>query len=577
MALKPIVTIDVDDARFKQFTALFEKYQEALKKLPQQQRAAGAAASQLTDANQGLVAAMLTQNQLMTQMLSSQRGIATQANSMAGAWRQVSQHAQTVSANVNSATRQLLRLTGISTIFSGLLGAGSLWGFNHLAGDVAGMRQSAAGLGITPGQQTATGLAFGRFLGSPGSALSSVAAALVDPTNPAYRPLAALLGNVQGQNASDVLSRLLQRLPQVFPGGANQANLGALANAYGLTNIMPVEDIRRYLSASPDERRRQERMFREGSSSFDLDPRLTRVYQDFTTQIEAAGNTLFNVFVRGLEPLTQPLADLSKGVVTLVETFMGAAKEKHWIENLSKGLEDVSKAIKDGSLSETIKSFVDGIDQMTIKLQYIASWLPGPDTGSGLVKSFLGPQQDIDAVMAAYRALKNIATPWAPGAAGSGAAGPNIGSPGTGLTTVTTRGGVKVTVASRYAARFAGFLGDLEAAGAPIHDAGGYNLRTIAGTHILSRHAFGEAIDIDQRGRDRVSPEFRAWAQTHLRELRAAEMKYGMKSGGDWSNPDFGHWEVKRGAPGVNIRIENPAGANVITSSAAIAGAGSPL
>jgi hypothetical protein len=120
------------------------------------------------------------------------------------------------------------------------------------------------------------------------------------------------------------------------------------------------------------------------------------------------------VFVKGLEPLAQPLGDLSKGAVTLVETFMGAAKEKHWIEDLSKGLENVSKAINDGSLSETIKSFVDGADQMATKLQYIASRLPGPDTESNLVHSFLGPQQDIDAVTGAYHLAKNMFTPWAP-------------------------------------------------------------------------------------------------------------------------------------------------------------------
>jgi hypothetical protein len=87
-------------------------------------------------------------------------------------------------------------------------------------------------------------------------------------------------------------------------------------------------------------------------------------------------------------------------------------------------------------------------------------------------------------------------------------------------------------------------LNDLEAAGAPIHQKqlGGFNPRPIAGRHTLSKHAYGNAVDIDSTGRNIITPDFAAWVRTHDKELHAAESRWGIRAGRDWRNPDMGHW-----------------------------------
>jgi hypothetical protein len=382
MANKPIVSIPIDDAKFKSFLALYEKYQTTLAKMPEAWKAASAEQDHLMKGFQAISSALMAHADLSQNVVDSQHRGTAEVERQAGFWRTIARSSKESVANVENLTRSVIRWTGLTTLFTGLLGGGSLWGFTHLAGDVAAMRQSAAGLGITPGQQTAFGLGYGRFLSSPGNALSSVAAALTDPTNPAYVPIAALLGNVQGHNAADVTSALMRRLPQLFPGGANQQNLGTLAGAYGLTNIMSVEDIKRYLSAGPDERAKQEGIFRSGQTKYNLSAKETLAYQDFETTLDSAGKSIFKTFVDGLEPLVQggeggSLGKLSQAAVRLVETFMGAVKDKDWIGSLSTGLEGISKAIQDGKLEEGVKAFVDDLEALGRGIKWLLSWVPG--------------------------------------------------------------------------------------------------------------------------------------------------------------------------------------------------------
>jgi hypothetical protein len=68
-------------------------------------------------------------------------------------------------------------------------------------------------------------------------------------------------------------------------------------------------------------------------------------------------------------------------------------------------------------------------------------------------------------------------------------------------------------------------------------------VRQIAGSRRMSQHSYGNAIDIDQSSRNQVSPALRNWASSHPAELRAALNRNQMISGGDWRNPDFGHFE----------------------------------
>lgn len=111
------------------------------------------------------------------------------------------------------------------------------------------------------------------------------------------------------------------------------------------------------------------------------------------------------------------------------------------------------------------------------------------------------------------------------------------------ITGVSTPGGINVQVHKDAAPHFQGFLTDMEAAGAPIKGVGGYNQRKIAGTDRWSQHAYGNAIDIDQTGRNATAEALRQWGTQNPDKLAELEKKYGMVGGQNFSKPDWGHWE----------------------------------
>lgn len=111
------------------------------------------------------------------------------------------------------------------------------------------------------------------------------------------------------------------------------------------------------------------------------------------------------------------------------------------------------------------------------------------------------------------------------------------------LVTVTTPGGVSFRVAKAHHDKFQGLVNDLEASGYVLNPktSGGFNSRYIAGTTTPSRHAFGEAVDVNwdenpRGGRGKIPSDV----------ARAVAAKHGMVWGGDWKNPDDMHFEVAR-------------------------------
>lgn len=109
--------------------------------------------------------------------------------------------------------------------------------------------------------------------------------------------------------------------------------------------------------------------------------------------------------------------------------------------------------------------------------------------------------------------------------------------PDRGLVVLRTDRGLPYVVAAGAANAFAGFVSWLESTGYRITEIGGYAFRRIAGTHTISNHARGTAIDINQTERNRVTRRFPA-GTTEMAE------RFGLLHGAVWRHPDTGHFEV---------------------------------
>lgn len=381
MTLKSILTIDVNDERFKAYKESFDKYQEALAKMPESWKAASAEQDVMMQGFAKVSAALMAHADMSERIARMDHRGAAEADKQAKSWHSIARDTKAAAGNIAAMARSFLKWSGLTGLVGGLLGGGSLWGLTHLAGGVAALRQTAMGLGVTPGQAAAFGIDFGRFVGDPQSMLARVSAALANPTDPAYRGLITSIGNVQGMNAAQASVALLRALPRLFPGGANTPNLGAIAQARGLLDTgLTLFDIRKYLSARPDERRQMERAFASDEQRLNLDRRTTLAYQNLTTQLERAGREIETTFVKGLVSLADPLSKLSQSVVGVVGAFFDAANKKHWITYLADDLDRLSKTIAAGDLLKNVSGFVDDLDKIGKAVHWVASWLPSGAT-----------------------------------------------------------------------------------------------------------------------------------------------------------------------------------------------------
>lgn len=144
----------------------------------------------------------------------------------------------------------------------------------------------------------------------------------------------------------------------------------------------------------------------------------------------------------------------------------------------------------------------------------------------------------------------------------------NAGTTKTGvpLSEVVTGDGMTAKVASAYASRFQGLLDDLQSAGYKVKSVGegGYSYRNVAGTNNLSRHAFGEALDINPR-QNPWSHKFQSDLPANINDIAG---RNGLTWGGTWKKPDTMHFQVDKSADTASLALGKLAGSTRTASSA---------
>jgi hypothetical protein len=126
-----------------------------------------------------------------------------------------------------------------------------------------------------------------------------------------------------------------------------------------------------------------------------------------------------------------------------------------------------------------------------------------------------------------------------------------------------TAGSLTAKVSTEYADRFQGLFNELKERGYPISSLGegGYSFRKVAGSSNLSRHAFGEAVDINPR-ENPWSFSGRNTFDDYGIDPSALARKYGLKWGGDWNKPDTMHFQVDKSIENLAAK-SSLAGANI--------------
>ena len=372
MALKSILSIDVDDAKFAAFKANFDKYNAALAKQSEMWAKAGKSQTEIASHWQKLTAKMMAQQNAKKETDDEGKKAVTNWRQGEALWTSMQRNTKDVAKNIAGATTSLLRWTGILSAVSGLFGAGGLYGINRMAANVSGKRESAMGRGLSIGEQSAFTTNFARmFGGNADPFLSNVNEMMSDPRK--SWSLATLGVNNNG-STEDVAINLLKAMRQ-RARATDDKNLGMLDTQTGVGAGTQVW--RTLHDMSDKEFEGQLAKNKRDVSALGVGDSTAQAWQNFTDQMHRAGDQIENVFVNKLVPLSGPLQRLSGAAVHLVGTIMDSGMLKDGINSLAGWVDHFAKTIQSGEFEASVKNFIDGVGGMADKLKQLThpkSW-----------------------------------------------------------------------------------------------------------------------------------------------------------------------------------------------------------
>ena len=381
MAVKSIISIEVQDNEFKAFQALFERYNAALQKSPQAWAKVGAETKGAAKSMESVANRMKDQAEAAQKIAASQKESATYLATAGRLWSSISRDTRSVRENLASATLSLLKWTGITSAFSVALGG---FGFDRLAASAAGGKRSAVGLGVSIGQQRSFGLNFGRFADTD-SLLGSVSTGLYNPGTPEYAAL--IQAGISPQflathNAADVSAELLHRIPKIA-GLQNPQTRGAYLAASPLGRVLDLAAVNRTLEgAKSGDLARQERAYSTDAKSLGVNGGTASAYQNFLTQLERAGGVIETALTNRLVGLAEPLEKLTSGFEKAAIAFINSPAVADGMNKLTKGLENFADEVATPDFELKIKHFAEGIGN-------IASVIEGAVSAISSAISFL--------------------------------------------------------------------------------------------------------------------------------------------------------------------------------------------
>ena len=284
MTDREILKIALDDSEFKEFKAKFDTYQAEVKKLPESWRAASDEIGHASEKSHEIVKALEEQSGQATTVIEQQTKFADFFAASELTFAGLVTSGKHFASNIRSSTQSLLKWTRLTTIFSGIIGAGGLFGIDRMAANVASQRTSAMGLGVSYGERASFLTNFGR-LGNPEGILSGFSHGLADPSGRAG--IRRLLGHEPTGDAAASAAEALPKFKE-FVDSTPPEILGSMLERLGYTKLgLGLEQARMVRGMSRDEVSGLSKSY-SNRGGLDLDDKIAKKWTDFTTQIGRA-------------------------------------------------------------------------------------------------------------------------------------------------------------------------------------------------------------------------------------------------------------------------------------------------
>jgi len=363
MAVKSLITIDVNSSEFDRFKEKFDKYRAAQAEQPGVWKEIGASISAAAADLGKLGKLMDAHGKAARENDEADKQRFTRLKDTEKLWTSIGKSSSFIAKNVLDVGAGLLKWGAF--LAGGVVG-GTLFGIDKLAGSAADNRRAATGLGLSIGERNSFATNFQRFV-DPSGFLTGINEATSDVSK--QGPLYGIGVNPNqstGQVAIDTLKRV-----RALALGTPENQLGLLESSRNLGQLgLSVEDLRRLRAASPQEFNAQIAHYGSDVRSLGVSDNTGLAWQNFTGQMERAGKTIENVLINKLSPLAGPLTNLSNSVVRAFERFADGGA-------IAEGVNDVAKWINKWNGEIAKPEFLTKIEQFTSDVGALADVIHG--------------------------------------------------------------------------------------------------------------------------------------------------------------------------------------------------------
>jgi hypothetical protein len=388
VAVKSIIDIQVNDGEFKRFNALFLQYQKTLNATPVAWRRIAQEQGKGTKAFEELVALEIQSLGHQKMMLQVQSAATRLTRTSADYWKEMGRNTKGVAADIRDMTGSLLKWASLTSVFSGLIGAGGLFGITRMAESVAAGRRSSLGLGASYGEQKAFKNSFDRIVDSD-AFLAGMNESLHSASGKASLFGVGLRGSDLNGSTSDVGLRFLEKARALAKSSDPQFDAETM-KARGLDRHISLQDFQRLRSTSDNEFNDLRGRYGRNVGAFGVGSPDQLAYQNFVTTIDEAGNKLNAVFVRGITPLIPSLEKLSTATTDAVKAFLESPMLKDWIKGASDGLEAFAVQVSKPEFKTAVEGFVTNVSDFVGSFNSFVGFIKNPLAGPPKDQDYVG-------------------------------------------------------------------------------------------------------------------------------------------------------------------------------------------
>lgn len=401
MAAKSIIEVDVNDEKFLSFMDKFNEYQAALEDLPEAWRASaqgiGDSARETSKASseaEGMTKAFLDGVDALNMMVNNLDRINTSLDDAnkrqsdlnkktAGSssiFGKLKKDSKEFAGHIKDATVSLLSWGGIVGLFTGVLGAGGLFGLNRLASTASAQRFTSMGLNTSIGALDSTAINYQRAVANPTATLGAIRDTQADLSQ--RWKFQAMGINNPDRSPDQLLPEMIRAARSIFTqtGGTLQG-----ANAYGLTNFFSIDDLNRFKNMSDAEIDAMEKRAKRDAQLLQITDEQARQWQDFNVQLDYSSQSIKNTFIRGLGPLTPGLTKLSDALSGAIDTVLQSPELGKWIDGLAGGIQRFGDYLASPDFKNDVENFMVKVEKLGKVIGKVVDWIIGKTDTTGII------------------------------------------------------------------------------------------------------------------------------------------------------------------------------------------------